>query len=289
DTKQLFRFSSLEVRKHSKFRFRRSGSVSRTHGGGRQWVTTPNQDRCLTLHAHRNCFMPAVSLQNDLQDATGVRVSTQTVRRRLHEVGLRTRRPAVRVPLSRAHKLARLQWATEHHRWIMNQWGTVLFTDESRFCVNFLDRRRRVWHRPGERNLPQNVKHVRIGGSSVMVWGGISMCGRTELVIIENGSLTGQRYRDEILRSVVRLYAGAMWPDCVLMDDNAGPHRARRVTEYLVEEGISRLEWPARSPDLNPIEHIWEQLQSRVQWTALLEEWQAIPQQNIQNLISSMH
>lgn len=61
------------------------------------------------------------------------------------------------------------------------------------------------------------------------------------------------------------------------------------------------MEWPARSPDLNPIEHIWEQLQSRVQArqvppgtrvelrTALLEEWQAIPQQNIQNLISSMH
>ncbi|KAL0151970.1 hypothetical protein M9458_052688, partial [Cirrhinus mrigala] len=168
---------------------------------------------------------------------------------------------------------------------------------ESWFCVNFLDRRRKVWCLPGERNLPQNVVlHDRIGGSSVMVWGGISIGARTELAIIENGSLTGQRYRDEILRP----YAGAMWPDFVLMDDNAGPHRARLVTEFLEEEDISRMEWPARSPDLNPIEHIWEQLQSRVQArqvplgalvelrTALLEEWQAIPQQNVQNLISSM-
>ncbi|KAL0172943.1 hypothetical protein M9458_033254, partial [Cirrhinus mrigala] len=246
-----------------------------------------NRFRSMVEADNGNRFMPAVSLQNDLQDATGVRVSTQTVRRRLHEVGLRARRPAVRVPPSGAHKLARLQWT-------LNQWGTVLFTDESRFCMNFLDRRRRVWRRPGERNLPQNVvQHDRIGGSTVMVWGGISMGARTELVIIENGSLTGQRYRDEILRPVVRPYAGAMWPDFVLMDDNAGPHRARLVTEFLEEEGISRMEWPAQSPDLNPIEHIWEQLQSRVQAlqvplgtrvelrTTLLEEWQAIPQQNI--------
>lgn len=57
------------------------------------------------------------------------------------------------------------------------------------------------------------------------------MCGRTELVIIENGSLTGQRYRDEILRPVVRPYAGAMRTDFVLMDDNARPHQARLVME----------------------------------------------------------
>lgn len=124
----------------------------------------------------------------------------------------------MRVPLSRAHKLAR-----ENRRWTLNEWGTVLFPDESRFCVDFLDRRWRVWRRPGERNLPQNVvQHDRFSGSSVMVWGRISMGGKTELVIIENGSLTGQRYTDEILRPVVRPYAGAMWPDFVLANIEQG-------------------------------------------------------------------
>uniref|UniRef100_A0A8C1LD44 Transposase Tc1-like domain-containing protein n=1 Tax=Cyprinus carpio TaxID=7962 RepID=A0A8C1LD44_CYPCA len=73
--------------------------ISRAWNRFRMSVTTPNQDRYLTLHARRNRFMPAV-------------MSTQTVRRRLHEVGLRARRPAVRVPLSRAHKLARLHAIT---------------------------------------------------------------------------------------------------------------------------------------------------------------------------------
>ena len=59
-------------------RYRRSGSVRRGHGGGRQRATTPAQDRFLTIQARRNRFLPAVSLRNNLQNATGVRVCTQT-------------------------------------------------------------------------------------------------------------------------------------------------------------------------------------------------------------------
>ena len=57
-----------------------------------------------------------------------------------------------------------------------------------------------------------------------MVWGGISLLGHTDLVVIRNGALNANRYRDEILHPVVRLFAGAVGPDFVLMDDNARPH-----------------------------------------------------------------
>ena len=133
-----------------------------------------------------------------------------------------------------------------------------------------------------------------------MVWAGISAQGKTDLHIIDNGTLTALRYVNEILDVYVRPYAGAVGENFILMDDNARAHRARITDQYLEQATIVRMEWPARSPDLNPIEHAWDMLQTAVPSRpvqpapvqelrqALLEEWDQIPQYKIRRLISSM-
>ncbi|GFU71620.1 transposable element Tcb2 transposase [Trichonephila clavipes] len=90
----------------------------------------------------------------------------------------------------------------------------------------------------------------------VLVYGGISIDGRTDLYIIRDGPLTAGRYRDEILRPIVVPYAAAIRDGFILMDDNSRPHRDNLVEDSLFEEGIVRMELPAFSPDMNSIEHV---------------------------------
>ncbi|GFT48432.1 transposable element Tcb2 transposase [Trichonephila clavipes] len=173
--------------------------------------------------------------------------------------------------------------------------------DESRFSLSSDSHRILIWRERGSRNHPSNIiERDRYGGLGVLVWGGIMLGSRTDLHIFDAGSINGTRYCNEILLPYVRLFRGAMGLQFLFMDDNAPCHRTVAAEQLLESEDIERMDWPARSPDLNPIEHVWDFLGRRLAARtlppvtirelrlALQDEWAAMPQQLIDTLILSM-
>ena len=76
--------------------------------------------------------------------------------------------------------------------------------------------------------------------------------------------------------------------------DNARPHTARVTIDYLEQNNINVLQWPSKSPELNPIEHLWDELDKCVRQRQpppqtlrqmLQQEWRTIPRNNVRNLI----
>ncbi|GFX07279.1 papilin [Trichonephila clavipes] len=234
---------------------KRLRTAIRGFSSGRPRGTTPADDRYIVLQARRNRRQIAGEIARHTTQATGRPISRFTVARRLHGGGLFARRPM------RA--------------------DSVLSSDSHRILI---------WRERVSRNHSSNIiERDRYGGRGVLVWGGIMLGSRTDLHIFDAGSVNGTRYCNEILLPYVRLFRGVMGLQFLFMDDNAPCHRTVAAEQLLESEDIERMDWPTRSPDLNPIEHVWDFLGRRLAARtlppvtirelrlALQDEWAAMP------------
>lgn len=141
------------------------------------------------------------------------------------------------------------------------------------------------------------IPTVKHGGGNVMVWGYFSRNGVGPLVQIE-GNMDRFMY-ENILKMHMLPYAKEnMPPEWYFQHDNDPKHKSKHIIDFMKRKKVRVLEWPSQSSDLNPIEHLWEELDRRVRcrnysnkqalFHALQKEWEKIPFERIQKLVDSM-
>jgi transposase len=144
------------------------------------------------------------------------------------------------------------------------------------------------------------------GGPSIMVWGGIGLNVKLCPVIFLNldpgrsNGITAARYIDQVLRPHVVPHF-ARHQNKTFQQDNARAHTARATRDFLQQNNVNVMNWPALSPDLNPIEHLWDEIQRRLNEeqpspttaaelsVAFQRVWALIPMAFINRLVNSMY
>lgn len=272
--------------------------LKRKEGAGRPRRTSSRTDRSIVRTVLEN---PTLSL-SEIAAVTGVSLSVKSVHRRLQEASLVNRRRPSILELTQHHKDARLTWAMNRCHWRSPQWKRIVWSDEASFHLKEKDDRLTVWVRSGNK-VPDHLSFPKIqgGGGRLLVWGAVWRGGRSELQI-QKETMNSLRYVDVLERHVcpIAFELGDPSTDWIFMDDNASCHRSAVTKEFKERAGIRTLPWPARSPDLNPIENVWSMLKRNVrrkllpgdtieQLRSLLQtEWGALDQTRLDRIIDSM-
>jgi len=269
---------------------------------GRPKILNFEHQKTLKKIVHENNRRSAEQIKKKFQDKTEIQVSTHTIRRSLHELKIFSRIPASKPLLNNQQRENRLKWCMERKDWTIRKWKSVIWSDESHFTIFKNDGPGRVWRTSGTRfNIKNMVPSIKHGGGGIMVWGCFSGKGLGPLVKIE-GKMNRHDYIQILDSHLIPLinndFNGRGY---LFQDDNAPVHTAKDVKEWLKSKKITILkDWPSQSPDLNPIEHLWSELERRIRSrpilaknareleVALQEEWNQLPQNILLNLIESM-
>lgn len=268
---------------------------------GRPTMLNPQQIEELVRYV---CSSRTTRLMSYLHLATGPfshwQVGQYVIRHALRQEGFSRYIARAKPPLSPKNIQSRLQWALEHRHWTQEQWSRILWTDET-WVTGARHRRQWVTRRKGEELDPTCVIDKIRKRKGWMFWGSFSGTTKGPYLFWEKewGTINQESYCTRIVPLIdgwIRLN-----PALVLMQDGAPGHSAGETYTELRERGITVIYWPAYSPDLNPIETVWNWMKQYIEETygdvqlsydrlraAVQEAWDSITEQRLQELIGTM-
>lgn len=204
--------------------------------------------------------------------------------------------------MKKQHRKARLAWALKYRHWMEEDFKRILWSDETKINRFGSDGRKWVWKQKGaplqDWEVEGTVKH---GGGNIMVWGAMGWNGVGRMVEVE-GRMNAQQYVDILTDGLLPTIAesGILAGNVIFQQDNDPKHTSKLAQNWFEDQGITVMDWPAQSPDLNPIEHLWEHIKHQLNtwdmppkgvhelWERAAGEWNEIEAEVCQNLISSL-
>ncbi len=282
----------------------RTGELSNTKRPGRPRKTTVVDDRRILSLVKKTPFTTVGQIKNTLQEV-GVCVSKSTIKRRLHQSEYRGFTTRCKPLVSLKNRKARLEFAKRHLKKPSQFWNNILWTDETKINLYQSDGKRRVWRRKGTAHDPKHTtSSVKHGGGSVMAWACMAASGTGSLVFIDDVTADkSSRMNSEVFRAILSAHIQPNASELIgrrftVQMDNDPKHTAKATKEFLKGKKWTVMQWPSQSPDLNPIEHAFHLLKTKLKGkcpknkqelkTVAAEAWQSITRDETQRLVMSM-